>query len=258
MSFNVIIPARYASSRLPGKPLLDIAGKPMLQHVYEQARRSGAARVIIATDDERIRSAAEGFGAEVCMTSDKHVSGTDRVQEVVTKYAFNEQDIIVNVQGDEPLIPPGNIEQVAQLLAADAEAGMATLSEPIADLQELLNPNAVKVVSDKQGYAIYFSRAPIPWARDDFGDGQNLENKLVRLPDHEYQRHIGIYAYRVGFLHQFVQWPLSPIEAIESLEQLRAIWNGVRIKLAPAIEPPPVGVDTEQDLARVRAILSAP
>ncbi len=257
MAFIVIIPARYASSRLPGKPLLDIAGKPMLQHVYEQARKSGAEQIIIATDDERIESAAHGFGAEVCMTSADHVSGTDRLQEVVTKYAFKDRDIIVNVQGDEPLIPPGNIEQVARLLAEDADAGMATLSEPISEIEELLNPNAVKVVSDKQGYALYFSRAPIPWARDEFADGKSLERRLESLPANNYQRHIGIYAYRVGFLHQFVQWPQAPIEAAESLEQLRAIWNGVRIKLAPAIEPPPVGVDTEQDLVRVREILSA-
>lgn len=257
MAFIVIIPARYASSRLPGKPLLDIAGKPMLQHVYEQARKSGAEQIIIATDDERIESAAHGFGAEVCMTSADHVSGTDRLQEVVTQYAFKDRDIIVNVQGDEPLIPPGNIEQVARLLAEDVVAGMATLSEPILEIGELLNPNAVKVVSDKQGYALYFSRAPIPWARDQFADGKSLEGRLESLPENNYQRHIGIYAYRVEFLRQFVQWPQAPIEAAESLEQLRAIWNGVRIKLAPAIEPPPVGVDTQQDLVRVREILSA-
>lgn len=253
--FTVIIPARYASSRLPGKPLLDIAGKPMLQHVYEQAAKSGAAQVIVATDDERIEAAAQEFGAQVCMTSTDHPSGTDRLEEVARKFGFADEDIIVNVQGDEPLIPPDNIEQVAQLLASSHEAGMATLSEPIASVDELFDPNAVKVVADNDGYALYFSRAPIPWSRDSFSDLQDKPETLPELAN--YQRHIGIYAYRVKFLHQYVQWPTAPIEVTESLEQLRALWNGVRIKVAPALEAPPPGVDTEEDLARVRKVLSA-
>jgi len=257
MSFNVIIPARYASSRLPGKPLLNIAGKPMLQHVYEQARMSAAQQVVIATDDLRIKAAAHAFGAKVCLTSADHSSGTDRLEEVTRKLGFSDDEIIVNVQGDEPLIPPSIIDQVAQLLSVDTVAGMATLSEPIVDPAHLFNPNAVKLVMDGQGYALYFSRAPIPWARDEFSSLTLEHTGDADLPiSANYQRHIGIYAYRVKFLHQFVQWPVAPIEMTESLEQLRAMWNGVKIRVAPALESPPAGVDTEADLARVREILS--
>ena len=257
MSFCVIIPARYASSRLPGKPLLEIAGKPMLQHVYEQARKSEAKQVVIATDDSRIELAARDFGAQVCLTSADHLSGTDRLEEVARQLGFADDEIIVNVQGDEPLIPPGNIDQVAQLLSESAAAGMATLSEPITEAAELFNPNAVKLVTDNQGYALYFSRAPIPWARDEFASLKNGVTEHAKLPlNTNYQRHIGIYAYRVAFLRQFVQWSPAPIEITESLEQLRALWNGVRIKVAPAQESPPAGVDTAADLARVRQILA--
>lgn len=256
MSFTVIIPARYASTRLPGKPLLDIVGKPMLQHVFEQSCKSGAARVIIATDDERVEAAALAFGAEVCMTSADHSSGTDRLEEVANKLGFTDQQLIVNVQGDEPLIPPRNIDQVAGLLANCSAADIATLSEPIEETSELFDPNAVKVVTDQQGLALYFSRAPIPWSRDAFSDIYQQATDLS-LPDISiYQRHIGIYAYRVGFLHRFVKWPPAPIEMSESLEQLRAMWNGVRIRVAQAEESPPPGVDTEADLQRVRELLS--
>lgn len=255
MSFTVIIPARYASTRLPGKMLLDIGGKPMLQHVYERACQSGSSRVIIATDDQRIEAAAEAFGAVVCMTSAEHPSGTDRLQEVVSLLGLADDEIVVNVQGDEPLIPPANIDQVAQLLRQDANAGIATLSEPIASVAELFDPNAVKLVSDQRGYALYFSRAPIPWARDQFqGWQQALPASMPQGVD--YHRHIGIYGYRVAFLHQYVQWPAAPLERAESLEQLRAMWNGVPIKVAPALESPPAGVDTQADLARVRQLLT--
>ncbi|MCF7982650.1 MAG: 3-deoxy-manno-octulosonate cytidylyltransferase [Pseudomonadales bacterium] len=258
MTFSVIIPARYASSRLPGKPLLDIGGKPMLQHVYEQAVKSQAKQVVIATDDERIETAVRAFGAPVCLTSPAHLSGTDRLEEVARQLGFEDEDIIVNVQGDEPLIPPSNIDQVAQLLIASQQAGMATLSEPITEIAELFDPNAVKLVTDNQGYALYFSRAPIPWSREEFSSVNAGAVKPDRLPLRgNYQRHIGIYAYRVKFLHQFVTWPAAPIETLESLEQLRAMWNGVKIRVAPALESPPAGVDTEADLARVRSILAA-
>jgi len=254
MSFTVIIPARFASTRLPGKPLKDIAGKPMIQHVYEQAQKSAAREVIIATDDERIKTVAEGFGARVCMTAEDHVSGTDRLQEVVAQLGYQDDEVIVNVQGDEPLIPPAIIDQVAQLLLASPHAGIATLSEAIDNVADLFDPNAVKVVSNAANSALYFSRSPLPWARDDFnGFGGELPSELPAGID--FQRHIGIYGYRVGLLHQFVTWPPAPIELAESLEQLRAMWNGVDIKVKQAIETPPAGVDTEADLARVRALL---
>lgn len=255
MSFTVIIPARFASSRLPGKPLLDIAGKPMIQHVYEQACKSAASDVIVATDDVRIQKVVEGFGARVCMTASDHASGTDRLQEVVTQLGYGDDQVIVNVQGDEPLIPPANIDQVAALLLAAPHAGIATLSETIQSVEELFDPNAVKVVTNANASALYFSRSPLPWARDHFNAfGGELP---VKLPENSnFQRHIGIYAYRVGLLHQFVGWLPAPIEIAESLEQLRAMWNGVDIKVLEAIESPPAGVDTQADLERIRAILA--
>ena len=246
MAFSVIIPARFASTRLPGKPLLDIGGKPMIQHVYERARLSEAKNVIIATDDQRIVEAAESFGADVCMTRDDHPSGTDRLQEVVKLKGFYADDIVVNVQGDEPLIPPRVINQVAHNLAAEPEASIATLSEPISSVDELLNPNAVKVVADTRGRALYFSRAPIPWPRDAFALNQQ------QMPEGNYQRHIGIYAYRVKLLNDFVNWPPCALEQTECLEQLRAMWNGAKIHVAQADEPLPAGVDTPEDLARIR------
>ncbi|MEH6628566.1 MAG: 3-deoxy-manno-octulosonate cytidylyltransferase [Motiliproteus sp.] len=254
MSFTVVIPARYASSRLPGKPLKDIAGKTMLQHVYERALESDASSVIIATDDPRIETAAKAFGAEVCMTSDEHPSGTDRLQEVVKILGLYADDIVVNVQGDEPLIPPRIINQVAHNLAAEPTASIATLSEPIEDLQSLLNPNVVKVVADERGRALYFSRAPIPWPRGT----SILGNQPQQFPEGvNYQRHIGIYAYRVKLLNDFVRWPTCELERTECLEQLRAMWNGALIHVAEADEAPPPGVDTEEDLQRVRRLLGA-
>lgn len=252
MEYTIVIPARYASTRLPGKPLLDIAGKTMLQRVYERCRQSDAQRIIVATDDARIQAAAESFGAEVCMTREDHASGTDRLQEVVAQMGLPDDAIVVNVQGDEPLIPPALIEQVAANLAAHPEAGIATLSERLDDLAGVMNPNIVKVVSDCNGLAMYFSRAPIAWSRDTFGgEPENLPKSFV------YQRHIGIYAYRVALLHRFVEWGEADLERTECLEQLRAMWNGARIHVDEARESMPGGVDTQEDLERLRALLSS-
>lgn len=247
--FRVIIPARFASTRLPGKPLLDIGGKPMIQRVYEQARKSGAKDVVIATDDPRIEEAARAFGAQVIMTSSEHESGTDRLQEVVSKLGLKDDDIVVNVQGDEPLIPPQVIDQVAHNLAG-SQAGIATLSEIIGDAEFVFDPNIVKVVSDVNGYALYFSRAPIPWCRATYQAGRGELPTIMPV-----QRHIGIYAYRVSLLHDFVKWGPCALEKTESLEQLRAMWNGVRIHVQPALQTPPPGVDTQEDLDRVRRYL---
>lgn len=250
MGFSVIIPARFASTRFPGKPLADINGQPMIQHVYKRACQSEAERVIVATDDQRIAEVADSFGAEVCMTQVDHPSGTDRLQEVVAKLGFYADDIVVNVQGDEPLIPSRVINQVAHNLKAEPEASIATLSEPIEDIDTLLNSNVVKVVADARGMALYFSRAPIPWPRDAFAQSK------TEMPDgFNWQRHIGIYAYRVKMLNEFVRWQPAPIEVTESLEQLRAMWNGQRIHVAVADELPPPGVDTPEDLERLRALL---
>lgn len=252
LSFTVVIPARLRSTRLPGKPLLPIAGKPMIQHVWEQACRSSASRVVIATDDADIFKACEAFGAQVLMTREDHDSGTDRLAEVAAKLGLAADAIVVNVQGDEPLIPPIIIDQVAANLAAHPEAGIATLAEPIHDVTAVFNPNAVKVVSDCNGLALTFSRAPLPWARDVFAKRRDTLPEGV-----PYRRHIGMYAYRAGFLHDFVSWGPCWLEHTESLEQLRALWHGVRIHVADAIEAPPVGVDTPEDLERVRRILEA-
>jgi len=254
MSFSVIIPARYASTRFPGKPLADLAGKPMVQHVYEKACQSEAERVIVATDDQRIADVAQGFGAEVCMTSDEHPSGTDRLQEVVSRLGFYADDIVVNVQGDEPLVPPRLINQVAHNLQAELDASIATLSESIEEVEALLNPNVVKVVSDIRGMAMYFSRAPMPWPRDQFAAESGRE---VMPEGFSWQRHIGIYAYRVKLLNDFVKWPPAALEQTECLEQLRAMWNGARIHVAEADEQPPAGVDTPEDLERIRALLES-
>lgn len=252
MPYTVIIPARYASSRLPGKPLLDIHGKPMIQHVWERACLSAAGRVVIATEDERVAAACQQFGAQVCMTSAEHESGTDRLQEVVASLGLGDDEIVVNVQGDEPLLPAPAIEQVAANLADHREAGIATLKEAIRDTDTVFNPNAVKVVCDNRGFALYFSRAPIPFCRDNW-----LSGKGDMPTGTEYWRHIGIYAYRVGFLHQFVSWPSSELETCERLEQLRAMENGVRIHVAESAVEVPGGVDTQQDLDAVRALLGS-
>ncbi|HDR1107310.1 3-deoxy-manno-octulosonate cytidylyltransferase [Pasteurella multocida] len=254
-NFTVIIPARYASTRLPGKPLAVIAGKPMIAHVFEKAMQSGAKRVIVATDHEQVATVARGFGAEVCMTSETHQSGTERLAEVVEKLSIAEDEIIVNIQGDEPLIPPAIVRQVAENLAK-YQVKMASLAVNITDPEELFNPNAVKVLTDHAGYVLYFSRAPIPWHRDQFASLQkekSTREQLV-LSDH-YLRHIGIYAYRAGFIKQYIQWQPSALEQIESLEQLRVLWYGEKIHVELAREVPPVGVDTAEDLEKVRSIL---
>lgn len=244
MSFVAVIPARYASTRLPGKPLADIQGKPMIVHVLDRARESGADRIIVATDHPDVAHAVEQYGGEVCLTSPDHQSGTERLAEVVDKYAFSDDTIIVNVQGDEPLIPPAIIRQVAENIAA-SQAGMATLAVPITSAEEAFNPNAVKVVMDAQGYALYFSRATIPWDRERFATNHQ------EIGDH-FLRHIGIYGYRAGFIRRYVQWAPSPLEHIEMLEQLRVLWYGEKIHVAVAREVPSIGVDTPEDLARVR------
>ena len=250
MSFTVIIPARYASSRLPRKPLADIAGKPMIQHVWEKAQQAGANRVIIATDHEEIEQVAKTFGAEVCMTSTKHNSGTERLAEVIEKMAITDDEIIVNVQGDEPLIPPVIIQQVAQNLAEN-QVNMATLAVKLETKEELFNPNCVKVVTDQKGMALYFSRAAIPFARDHFADCND-----AFVASQSYLRHIGIYAYRAKFVNQYICWQPTVLEKLESLEQLRALWYGEKIHVELAKEAPQVGVDTLEDLERVRQILS--
>lgn len=251
MNFTVVIPARYASTRLPAKPLKEIAGKPMIQHVYERACESNARQVIIATDDERIEKVSKSFGAQVCMTSAHHTSGTDRLQEVVVNLGLDDDEIVVNVQGDEPLIPSQVINQVAENLANMANASMSTLSEPIHSLADFRNPNIVKVVADTDGRALYFSRAPIPWPRDHFAQA-DVDNLPENFPA---QRHIGIYAYRAGLLHKFVGWQPAPLERIESLEQLRVMWNGEVIHVAEAIVAVPGGVDTLEDLQRIKSLL---
>lgn len=249
--FYVVIPARYASSRFPGKPLQDIAGQPMIQRVWQQAQKSGAQQLVIATDDQRIFAACQAFGAEVVMTRDDHESGTDRLAEVAAMMGWPADAIVVNVQGDEPLIPPAVIDQVATNLAAHPEAAMATLAEPIDDMASLVNNNVVKVLSDKNGLALTFSRAPLPWARDAF------VARPDELPaDVPFRRHIGIYAYRVGFLQRFVKWGSCWLEQTECLEQLRALWHGEQIHVADALESPPHGVDTPEDLERVRALFA--
>ncbi|MBD1573870.1 3-deoxy-manno-octulosonate cytidylyltransferase [Vibrio sp. S17_S38] len=248
MSFTVVIPSRYQSSRLPGKPLADIAGKPMVQRVYDQAMQSGADRVIVATDDARIQSVVESFGGEVCMTSPDHQSGTERLAEVIKKMAIDDDHIIVNVQGDEPLIPPTIIKQVANNLA-NSIAPMATLAVEITDESEVFNPNAVKVVTDKDGYALYFSRASIPWDRDAWANDPKMVNNAL-------MRHIGIYAYRAGFINTYISWQPSSLEQIESLEQLRVLWYGEKIHVAVAKEAPAAGVDTPEDLELVRKIIA--
>ncbi len=249
MKFTVIIPARYASQRLPGKPLLDIAGKPMIQRVYESASQSAAERIVIATDDERIKNVCEKFGAEICLTSANHQSGTDRLQEVITKLKFSEEEIVVNVQGDEPLIPAAVINQVADNLFTHPLASCATLSEKVHDLDTCFNPNAVKVVCDNLGFALYFSRASIPWIRDEY--------RSTPITHFQAQRHIGIYAYKVELLNHFVQWPQSELEKLEKLEQLRILENGHKIHVQSACEAVPAGIDTQEDLAETIRLLQA-
>jgi 3-deoxy-manno-octulosonate cytidylyltransferase (CMP-KDO synthetase) len=251
--FRVVIPARFDSTRLPGKALLPIGGKPMLQWVHERASAAGAREVLIATDDERIVRAARAFGAEVVMTARTHESGTDRIAEVARSRNWSGDDIVVNVQGDEPLIPAAAIAQVARLLAAHPTADIATLATALESLDELLDPNVVKVVTDTHGAALYFSRAPIPWNFDGAPAGLSSQRNFAGA-----RRHRGIYAYRVAALLRFAQLPHGTLEQREKLEQLRALERGLRIQVEEAIERPGPDVNTLADLERVRAQIASP
>ena len=248
--FRVVIPARYASSRLPGKALLSIGGKPMIQWVYERARASQAREVLIATDDLLIVSAAHSFGAETVMTAATHESGTDRIAEVARLQGWADSDIVVNVQGDEPVIPPALIDQVASLLQSNPSAQIATLATPITSLSEFMDPNAVKVVTDGEGRALYFSRAPIPWGRDGAAAGFASQTSFAGA-----RRHVGIYGYRVSGLLRLASLERSALEQCEKLEQLRALENGLEIRVADSVEQPGPDVNTAADLERVTALL---
>jgi 3-deoxy-manno-octulosonate cytidylyltransferase (CMP-KDO synthetase) len=246
--FHVIIPARFDASRLPGKPLLAIGGRPLIQWVWQCAKQSGAGSVIIATDDVRIQRAAQEFGGDCMMTSPLHASGTDRIAEVVRARGIAADQIIVNLQGDEPLMPSAVVSEVAEALRVRPEADIATAVAPIASLAEFLDPNCVKAVGARDGRALYFSRAPVPWPRDSVAAGLPTRFDGAR-------RHIGIYAYRVQSLLRFAAWPPAPLEQAENLEQLRALEHGMLIHLVVVPQAPPAGVDTPADLERVRASL---
>lgn len=251
MAFTVLIPARYASTRLPGKPLADIAGKPMVVRVAERALMSGATRVVVATDDARVRDAVVAHGHSACMTRDDHLTGTDRLAEAAHQLGLADDEIVVNVQGDEPLLDAALIRGVASLLAARPEAAIATACHPIDDVAEAFNPNVVKVVLDAKGFALYFSRATIPWARDAFGESQLCLPAGLPL-----YRHYGLYAYRMSFLRAFPALAPAPIERFEALEQLRALWHGYRIVVEVTHGTPAPGIDTPADLDRVRQIFA--
>ncbi len=250
---KLVIPSRYASTRLPGKPLRLLAGKPMIQHVFERAKDAadevGYDDIIIATDDERIQKTCEDFGAKVCMTSKAHETGSDRLAEVVNINGWSDDTIVVNLQGDEPLTPISILKQVAINLADNPQASIATLATPLSTHEEYIDPNVVKVVSDKAGMALYFSRSSIPFQRDASPSEQANSVSDFAL------RHIGIYAYRAGYLKSFAQMESCQIEQLEKLEQLRAMWHGARIHVAVAKEVPGHGVDTEADLFAVEKIL---
>ncbi|HEY9398163.1 MAG TPA: 3-deoxy-manno-octulosonate cytidylyltransferase [Burkholderiales bacterium] len=251
--FTVVIPARYASTRLPAKALADIAGKPMVVRVAEQARNSGAVAVLIATDHEAIAAAARQHGVDALLTRADHPSGTDRIAEVVDALKLDDEAIVVNVQGDEPLIPPALIGRLAQTLARHPDAAIASACHAIDNAADMFNPNVVKVVCDRAGYAMYFSRAPIPYARDAFAD-RGVENSRDMPAGLAAYRHLGIYAYRAAFLRAYTRLAPAPIERFESLEQLRALWHGYRIAMVITDTAPPAGVDTPEDLERTRAL----
>jgi 3-deoxy-manno-octulosonate cytidylyltransferase (CMP-KDO synthetase) len=254
MSFKVVIPARHGASRLPGKPLLPIGGRPMIQWVIEAALRSRAEEVLVATDDRRIADAAcdprRSGGSLAVMTRADHLSGTDRIAEVAAARHWSQRTIVVNLQGDEPQMPALLIDQVAELLGEHSTADIATLCTPVRSLDEFLDPNVVKVVTGRDGMALYFSRAPIPWHRDGAREGLASQTSILGA-----RRHLGIYAYRVASLQRLTALPPSDLEITEKLEQLRALQAGMRIAVGIADEPPPAGVDTQQDLARVREAL---
>lgn len=248
MSFTVVIPARFNSQRLPGKPLIDLVGKTMIQRVYEAASRSNAKAVFVATDDERIADAVAGFGGQFVMTAEEHPTGTDRIHEAVSKLNLPSDEIVVNVQGDEPLMPAAAINQVAGAISGQVE--MATLKERITDTDEIFDPNIVKVVTDLDDLAIYFSRAPIPWSRQHFpADTENARGAWFR--------HLGIYAYTASMLANFVSWPASPLEQTESLEQLRVLDQGGRICVMESESQIPPGIDVPEDVEKTRQILQS-
>ncbi len=249
---RIVIPARHGASRLPGKPLLELAGKPLIRHVYERALQAHAVEVVVATDDERIARAADAFGARVCMTDPGHASGTERIAEVIDQLGWPDDEIVVNLQGDEPLIPPRLLDQVAEDLERHPAADVATLAAHLEAPEQLFDPSVVKVVLDGKGYALFFSRAPVPWDRDRMAWGRPPDAETVRA----HLRHIGLYAYRAGFVREYVSWPSSELERRESLEQLRVLWHGRRIHVSLAAEAPPAGVDTPEDLERVAALLA--
>lgn len=248
MSYHVVIPARYESSRLPGKVLLDINGKPMLQHVYEKAVESGADTVVIATDDERVEQAAEAFGAKVCMTSADHTCGTDRVAEVAAAYDFDEEDVVINVQADEPQIPPAVIRDIGLEMEDQEHIKVGSVCSPLSSVEQIFDPNIVKVIVNRRKNAMYFSRAPIPWDRDQFSGAQSK----IKLAESCYYRHHGIYAFRSGFLENFIDWQESPLEEIEKLEQLRILWHGGRIHMHITDKALPQDVNTQEDLDALR------
>jgi 3-deoxy-manno-octulosonate cytidylyltransferase (CMP-KDO synthetase) len=250
--FTALIPARYASTRLPGKPLADIAGKPMIVRVAERAQASGASRVIVATDDARVRDAVAAHGFAACMTRGDHPTGTDRLAEAAAALGLADDEIVVNVQGDEPLLDPALVRAMAELLASHADAAIATACHPIDDVAEAFNPNVVKVALDAKGYALYFSRATIPWARDAFA-----RTKEALPPGLPLYRHYGLYAYRMAFLRTYPTLTPAPLERFEALEQLRALWHGFRIVVEITHGTPAPGIDTPEDLARVRVLYAA-
>lgn len=256
---KIVIPARYASSRLPGKPLADIAGKPMLQHVYERALEAKNTRddIVIAADDDRIISAAKGFGAQVVKTSDTHQSGTDRIAEVASLMGWGDNEIVVNLQGDEPLMPPAFVRLAGEALAQNPTADMATASCAITNPEDVSNPNVVKLVTREDGTALYFSRAAIPFDRTGSaqGSGPSAQADLVDMSRYDYQRHLGLYAYRVKTLALLASLPPDPLELLEGLEQLRALSAGLKIYVTKVAEAPPHGVDTPADLKAVRNAL---
>ena len=248
MDFTVVIPARFNSKRLPGKVLADIAGKPMIQHVYEKALASGASSVVIATDSDDVARACEKFDGQVCMTDDDHESGTERIAEVVEALELEDEEIVICLQGDEPLIPPELIRQLAEVMTEHETVEVASLCAPISDIDELFNPNVVKVVLNRRNFAMYFSRAPIPWEREAFADPKN------RKMEGQHFRHIGIYAYRAGFLKDYLSWEPAPSEEMENLEQLRVLCHCGRIHMSIVQGEVPAGVDTLDDLKRVQAL----
>jgi 3-deoxy-manno-octulosonate cytidylyltransferase (CMP-KDO synthetase) len=246
--FKVVIPARYASTRLPGKPLISLAGKPMIAHVCDRANEADAEQVVVATDDQRIFDVVTDLGIDSVMTSNSHQSGTERIAEVARIYNWKNEDIIINLQGDEPLLPAKYIQQVAAALTGSSRAKVATLAAKIDDIDDVFNSNIVKVVLDKNDHALYFSRAPIPWNRDEF------KNEYNRRPS-GHLRHIGLYAYTVEFINLYVAWQQSALEICEALEQLRILWYGEAINVRIVPEVPEGGVDTAEDVIRVDKLL---